>query len=280
MKRFFTSCCLLFALIQLSACGALSQASEVIQQVSEVKEQIDTIQEQVASSQEEAASSQEQEQAPSKEQAQSDGTFSVEDWIDPVKVSEKLDSLSSYRLVTTTHMVTKSGDDVTETQATYIEERSSDPWLLQIRTLTADQADLSEGTGKIFGDGKIYEYETVDGNLKCTASDLDAEAIRMTQGMARSMAGTMSMMMLVSFGKAQLSESGVVVNGVTTDLYVLESKDEIFAGNGKFWADENGMLIKAETFSSMSDVMETTFTYSLEEIDSFGPINLPASCTP
>lgn len=278
MKRFFTTWCLLLALIQLSACGSgLSQAGEVIQQVNEVSEQIKSIQEDasevLASNEEEAETSS------SDSKDSSNDSFDIGDWIDPVKVSQQLDTLSSYRLVTTAHTITKSDDDINENKATYIEERSSGPWLLRIRTLTDDQADQSDGTGKVFGDGKVYEYDTVDGSIQCTTTQLDAEAIQMAQGMARSMAGTMSMMMLISFGELSLEERGVVVNGVTTNLYTIEGDNAGLKGNGKFWVDENGMLIKAETFSSMQEIMENTFTYSLEEINSFGPVDLPASCT-
>lgn len=282
MKRFFTICCLLLALIQLSACGALSQAGEVIQQVNEVSEQLETIKEaasEIPASNEEAADTSEEAEASDSTNSSGD-TFDFEDWIDPTKVSAHLDTLSGYRLVTTVHMITKSGDDVNENQGTYIEERSSDPWLLQIRTLTDGQADQNDEAGKIFGEGKVYEYSTADGNIQCTTTDLDAEAIRMAQGMARSMAGTMSMMTVATFGEATLQERGVVINGITTNLYTIEGDSDIFKGNGKFWADENGMLIKAETFSAMGDAMETTFTYSLEEVNSFGPIKLPESCTP
>jgi hypothetical protein len=282
MKRFFTTCCLLLALIQLSACGALSQAGEVIQQVNEVSEQLETIKEaasEVPASNEEATDTGEQAEA-SDSAGSSDDTFNIEDWIDPTKVSSHLDTLSSYRLVTTAHMITKSDNNVSENKATYIEERSSDPWLLQIRTLTDGQTDQIDEAGKIFGEGKIHEYNSADGSIQCTTTDLDAEAIRMAQGMARGMAGTLSMMTVATFGEATLQERGVVVNGVTTNLYTLEGDSDIFKGNGKFWADENGMLIKAETFSAMGDVMETTFTYSLEEVNSFGPISLPESCTP
>jgi hypothetical protein len=279
MKRFFTTCCFLLALIQLSACGSgLSQAGEVIQQVNEVSEQIKTIQEAVSeapASNEEAA-----ETGSSDDTSSSSGSFDIGDWIDPTKVSQHLDTLSSYRLVTTVHTITKSENETLENKATYIEERSSDPWLLRIQTLTDDQADQSDDAGKVFGEGKVYEYNNANGSIECTATELDAEAIKIAQGMARGMAGTMSMMMLMSFGDLSLEERGVVVNGVTTNLYTIEGDNAGLKGNGKFWVDENGMLIKAETFSSMQEIMETSFTYSLEEINSFGPVALPASCTP